>query len=52
MPALQWIIVRYKSMPAIVVRAMVGTLLSTGDQLSDVGSDGHAGDTWSGQLGR
>ena len=36
MPAFQWIIERYKSMPAIVVRATVGALLGTGDQLSDI----------------
>ena len=32
----QWIIVQYKSMPSIVVRTMVGTVLSTGDIISDV----------------
>jgi hypothetical protein len=36
MPAFQWIIARYKSLPAIVVRAAVGALLGTGDQLSDI----------------
>ncbi len=36
MPAFQWIIERYKSMPAIVVRATVGALLGTGDVLSDI----------------
>ena len=36
MPALQWIIARYTSMPAIVVRATVGALLGTGDVLSDI----------------
>ena len=36
MPAFQWIIARYKSLPAIVVRAAVGALLGTGDVLSDI----------------
>jgi hypothetical protein len=36
MPAFQWIIARYKSLPGIVVRAAVGALLGTGDQLSDI----------------
>ena len=36
MPAFQWIIARYKSLPGIVVRATVGALLGTGDVLSDI----------------
>ena len=36
MPAFQWTIARYKSLPGIVVRAAVGALLGTGDQLSDI----------------
>ena len=36
MPAFQWIIERYKSLPGIVVRATVGALLGTGDVLSDI----------------
>jgi hypothetical protein len=36
MPAFQWIIARYKSMPVIVVCATVGALLGTGDVISDI----------------
>jgi hypothetical protein len=34
--AIKWLISRYKSLPAIVVRAILANLLSTGDLASDI----------------
>jgi hypothetical protein len=34
--SIKWIIARYKSLPAIVLRAIVANLLSTGDLVSDL----------------
>ncbi len=34
--AIKWLFVRYKSVPAIVLRALVANLLSTGDLASDL----------------
>jgi hypothetical protein len=33
---IKWLVARYKSLPAIVVRALVANLLSTGDLASDL----------------
>jgi hypothetical protein len=34
--AIKWLIARYKSLPAIVIRALVANLLSSGDLASDL----------------